>query len=521
MVEPGTPVAEVAAALAEAGGGNLSREDALRTVFVDAASARRLESVPGVSYVEPLTARRRLAFVPNDPLVGRQWYLSQIRAFDAWPQLPLLPGVRVAVLDSGIDARHPEFARKIAVARSFIGGSPFRDLRGHGTFVAGEIAAATGNGKGIAGVAFPAQLVIAKIARTDGTIPLEAEVRAIRWAVDQGARVINLSLAGVRDPGRRVRDTYSRLEASALAYAHRRGALVVAAVGNSDQAPAVPWNYAGYPAALPHVLGVSALTRHGAVPAFSNRDTTFNDLAAPGDDIFSTVPRGLTGPRGTCPLPGYSECGPPDLRHAEGTSFAAPLVSAAAALLFAVRPGLAPDQVATILERSAADVSAGSGCRFCPPGRDRFTGWGRLDVAAAVAAALRPPLPPADRFEPNDGPGARAFRLFGRRGRRINPTIDYWDDPIDVYRVRLVRGQRLTVQLRGPAGSELDLALWRPGTKQLEGRAVAGFRVARSASPGASERISRYRARERGWHYLDVRITKPGSAGYSLTYSKR
>lgn len=261
----------------------------------------------GVTYVERLTARRRLAFTPSDPFFARQWYVPAVRAFDHWAQRPTLPGMRVAVIDSGIDADHPEFQGRVAGVKSFVGGSARRDLKGHGTFVAGLMAARLDNGEGIAGLAFPAQLLVAKVVRPDGVVPLEAEARAIRWAVDSGARVINLSLGGVRDPEDPRHDSFSALEADAVAYAVRKGAVVVAAVGNGDQAPEQPWRYASYPAALPHVLGVSALAKDGSVPAFSNRDVLYNDIAAPGDELFSTLPRGLTAPRPTCLAQGYSE----------------------------------------------------------------------------------------------------------------------------------------------------------------------------------------------------------------------
>ena len=244
------------------------------------------------------------AFTPADPGYAKQWYLAQDHAFDAWADPPaptLFQPVRVAIVDSGIDAGHQEFAGRIAAGRSFVGGDWRVDAQGHGTFIAGEIAANM-DGQGIVGLAAeaPVQLVIAKVVRDDGTIPLAAEATAIRWAADEGARVINLSLGGVRDPVHPNRDTYSPLEAKAVAYAYAKGAVLVAAVGNGDEAFSQPWPYASYPAALPHVIGVSALTRSGGVPDYSNRDPVFNDVAAPGSGVFSTFPLPLTAQRPQC-----------------------------------------------------------------------------------------------------------------------------------------------------------------------------------------------------------------------------
>jgi hypothetical protein len=465
-----------------------------------------------------VAARAEATFAPNDPLVSKQWYLDQDHAFDLWPDaLPTLPGagVRVAVIDSGIDGGHPDLAGRVVAAKSFVGGSPLTDEQGHGTFVAGEIAASTNNGLGIAGIAFPAKLVIAKVVRADREIPLEAETAAIRWAVGQGARVINLSLGGLRDPTDPLRDTYSPLEARAIEYAVRHGVLVVAAVGNADQAPRTPWPFASYPAALPHVIGVSALARDGSVPSFSDRDPVFNDIAAPGEDVFSTLPRRMTAARPTCADQGYSDCGPPDYVHASGTSFAAPQVSAAAALLLASNPTLRPDQVSTILEHTADDANASNGCRRCPLLRDSLSGWGRLNIASALAA-LGGPLPPADHFEPNDDAGAQAFTLWGRTVR-ARATIDYWDDPVDVYRVRIGAGQRLAATVRGPAGTDLSFALWKPGTPTVFGAARP---LVRKEGPGAAKQIA-YRATAGGWYYLEVKVGSMSFGAYDLAIAKR
>ena len=489
---------------------------------VNARDARAIAATPGVGWVERIRGSRRLSFTPSDPLAVRQWYLNRIRAFDAWPQVPSLLSVRVAVLDSGIDVGHPELQDQIALGQTFVASSWQKDTNGHGTFVAGEIAASLNNAQGIAGIGFPAQLLIAKVVRSDGTISPEAEARAIRWAVAHSAQVINMSFGGVRDPLDRTRDTYSPLEAAAVRYAVGKGVLVVAAVGNADSAPVEPWGYAGYPAALPHVLGVSAVNRDGSVPDFSNRDSVYNDLAAPGEEIFSTLPRAWTATaRPGCLLQGYSDCGPPEFRRGEGTSFAAPQVTAAAALLFGSNPQLQADQVATALTRSALDADPGTGCKRCLPGRDSMTGWGVLDVLSAVRS-LDDPLLEGDRFETNDGAGAGAPRLWGRKGQRFTATIDYWDDQIDVYSVKLYRGERLVVRLRGPLGTDTNLLLWKPGTRRVQGSAVdRRLLAAQSQSPDSIERIRLKRIRQTGWYFLEVKASTPGSGRYILSFRKR
>ena len=485
-----------------------------------APDARAVRSVRGVAWVERMRPSRRLTFTPNDPYAVRQWYLSRTHAFEAWLQVPLLTRVRVAVLDSGIDAGHPELQNQIAAGESFVSSSWENDTNGHGTFVAGEIAAALNNAVGIAGVGFPATLLVAKIVRADGTISPDAEADAIRWAVENGARVINMSFGGVRVPHDPSSDTFSPLEAAAVRYAVSKGVLVVAAVGNSDNAPTEPWGFAGYPAALPHVLGVSAIARDGTVPVFSNRDRRYNDIAAPGEDVFSTLPRALTSnTKPGCAPQGYSDCGPSEFRRGEGTSFSAPLVTGAAAALLGVTPWARPDQVANVLTRSAADADPDTGCVRCTTGRDALTGWGLLDVESAVQAMTDSP-PDADRYEVNDDVSLAAS-LWGRRGQSIRATIDYWDDRVDAYKVKLRPGQRFAALLRGPAGTNTNLFLWKPGTTRIGARSAdRRLLAAQSKSPRSVERI-RLTVRERGWYYLVVKASSPGAGSYSLRYRKR
>jgi hypothetical protein len=517
---PGTSVAALAERIDALPGTTVTRDHAaLGAVTVEVTADARLRRMRGVAWVERLRARR-IAFVPSDPLAAKQWYLGQTRAFDHWSVPPPLPPVRVAVIDSGIDTTHPEFAERIAGARSFVGGKAV-DLHGHGTFVAGIVAAGLNNGEGIAGMAFNAELLVAKVVRPDGTVPVDAEAAAIRWATDRGARVINLSLGGLRDPLTPARDTYSYLEAAAVRYAQLRGVLVVAAVGNATDAPRQPWLYANYPAALPHVLGVSAMARDGSVPLFSTRDRIHNDVAAPGQDILSTLPRTVTADRRTCVNQGYSDCGPDEYRHARGTSFAAPQVSAAAALLIASQPLLDASQVAATLTRAADDARTTTGCDVCEDGREAASGWGRLDVAAALATARAGRLVSADAFEPNDDAGGAAFTLWGRRGRSVSATLDYWDDQSDVYRVRIRPGERLRAALRGPRGT--TLVLWRPGTERVDALTLFAHRAraAQSVQRGATTHLAfRPRKGDGGWYFLQVKLTEPGAGRYALAFTK-
>jgi subtilisin family serine protease len=426
--------------------------------------------------------------------------------------------VTVAVIDTGIDLGHPDLTNNLEAVKSFVGGSA-DDAIGHGTFVAGLIAAEVDNAEGVAGMAFPARLLVAKVATADGDIDASVEAKAIRWAVSRGARVVNLSIGGIRDPLHRIRDTFSQEEADAIAYAHSKGAVVVASVGNGDSAPTTPWPFASYPAALPHVIGVSAVSQSGSVPGFSNRDAVFNDLGAPGQSLVSTVPRKLTSERPTCADQGYSPCAPPDLRDGAGTSFSAAQVSAAAAILLAVNPKLTPDQVAAIIERSAVDARAVTGCVPCATGRDSRSGWGTLDVTAALDA-LAEPLPPADRYESNDDAGSRAATMYGRE-RMVKATLDFWDDQVDVYRVKVRKGEQLKTYLRGPVGTQTNLILWRPGTEHVEGLSdeLQARRVTQSVRPGPNEAIV-HQITVSGWYYVEVKMAGPGSGRYSLRLAK-
>jgi subtilase family protein len=459
-----------------------------------------------------------LAFGNTEPLAQQQWYLTQDRAWSYWPQEPTLAPVKVAVIDSGIDYGHPEFAGRILAGKSFVAGTWKRDTDGHGTFVAGVIAADPTNGQGIAGLAFNAKLLIAKVVPPDDSgVNLQAEVEAIKWAVQEGAQVINLSLGGQRDPMDLRLDTFSPGEQEGIEYAVSKGVVVVAAVGNGTESPSIPWVYADYPAALPHVLGVGALRQNGSVPDYSNRDPVYVDVAAPGDAIVSTVPRNLVDAAlADCASTPYSPCGPSEFRDAIGTSFAAPQVSAAAALLLGVNPHLTPDQVVWLLERSARDVNPSTGCANCAAGRDALTGWGRLDVQAALNLLRdRARLPKPDFGEPNDDAGLSAHP-FGPP-RTISASLDFWDDPVDVYSLRLPKGREVFARLSASTRRAVGLVLWKPGTVHVEGAAVHESQEAGAATAVGGQKRLAYVVPATGTYYLEVRFVPPTRARVTYT----
>jgi hypothetical protein len=262
------------------------------------------------------------------------------------------------------------------------------------------------------------------------------------------------------------------------------------------------------------VIGVAAYARSGDVPKFSNRDDVYVDLAAPGQDMLSLFPRALTAHNPSCGEQGYSICGPRDYRHADGTSFSSPQVAAAAAILLGREPWLQADQVSNLLERAAVDATPATGCDACTAGRDPLTGFGRLDVTAAVHDLVKP-APPADRFEPNDDVAVHAATGYPHRFRA---TLDPWDDPNDVYRIHLRRGQRVSVLVRATV-IDVSLALWKPALHSLA-NARDRLRARRSVHPlGAPERLA-YRARRSGWYSLQVRLAQPAFGRYWIRIAR-
>jgi membrane-anchored mycosin MYCP len=278
-----------------------------------------------------------------------------------WPQVQLAPqrvwdltegaGITVGVVDSGVDATTPQLAGRVLTGRDVInpGGGPANtDCYGHGTFVAGIIAAAPAPGAGFAGVAPQATILPVRAANDANSGSAAALAEGIRVAVDDGARVINVSAStNLPDP---------QLQ-SAVQYAEDHDVVVVAAAANGQQ----QGDPVTYPASYPTVLAVGAVGANGALASFSETGN-YLDLVAPGENVVSIGPGGGGQWQGS------------------GTSYAAPFVAGVAALVRAYHPQLTAAQV-----RHRLEVTADHPATTVP---DPGFGWGTVNPLAAVTAVL-------------------------------------------------------------------------------------------------------------------------------------
>jgi serine protease len=369
------------------------------------AALRRLRRRPDVRYAVPnAVAHASEAFIPNDPGRGStpaawgetQWNFAgpaSINAPDAWGNLiavgrPGAAGVKIAVLDTGVAYRRfgkispsPDLAgTRFAAGWDFVGHDQYsNDRNGHGTHVASTIAEATNNGIGLTGLAYGATIMPVKVLDDSGEGDAVEIARGVRFAAKRGAQVINLSLEFSADITSR--DIPQLLDA--IEYAHRRGALVVAASGNEAI------RTVAYPARASYVMSVGSTTEHGCLSDFSNQGSGL-DIVAPGG-----------GPDAYLQDPGCQPDAPPGRNISQltltgthrdhfgypggyqGTSMSVPHVSAAAAMVIAsgvLGPHPAPALIERRLERTARDLG--------PPGYDTRYGFGLLDAGAATNPAI-------------------------------------------------------------------------------------------------------------------------------------
>jgi subtilisin family serine protease len=414
------------AALAHAHGTVVRRVPALRIAEVQPQGsplrfAARIACLPGIRSVQPVAPRISLA---EPGLTARlanglplEWEYAATQA-DAVPLsiLRAAGSLTIAVVDTGADIAAPDLAAKSPTGFSVRTGTDYaRDPSGHGTFVASLAAGSSSNREGIAGFGGAAKLLVVKAGSADGSFTDVDEAAGIVYAVDHGARIINLSFGG---------PATSPTERTAVAYAASHGALLVAAAGNDAR----NGNPVEYPAAVLQPvdsggiggigLAVGASTMSSARAPFSGFGSWIS-LVAPGVDILGALPSAGAPTFQVIRLPG-SHRGRYGL--ASGTSFATPQVSGAAALVWAANPSLSATDVATILKETASGNGA-----WTPE-----LGYGVLDVAAAVASASGLPLVDLDGVRiGNDelltwrGHGVSKFRLTVRiNGGRSRVVLD-------------------------------------------------------------------------------------------------
>jgi type VII secretion-associated serine protease mycosin len=341
-----------------------------------------------------------LALLPStvahaDGIRAQEWALDALHTQEAWLTTKG-NGITVAVLDTGVDATHPDLAGNVLTGKDMVGFGAQRGDRAwarHGTAMAGIIAGhghGTDDTDGVVGVAPEAKILPVRVILEDGD-PARTKARnirgnaladGIRWATDHGADVINLSLGDDSDSAHP-----EAAEDEAVQYALKKGAVVVASAGNGGE----KGDHISYPAAYPGVIAATAVDRYVTHASFSTR-RWYATVSAPGVDVVIADP---------------------DRKYYEGwgTSAASAFVSGAVALIKAAHPGLTPAQIKQLLEKTARDAPTG--------GRDDDQGFGFIDPAAAIKAAA------------NIEPDALRATAYGRKyfGAGPDTTDDTPDSP--------------------------------------------------------------------------------------------
>jgi hypothetical protein len=447
------------------------------TAFV----GRRLLAVGLLALCFAAAAGAAPAATATDPLQSQEWWLADIGADRATPPGP---GVPITIVDTGVDATHPEFAARPNTtffdAQTVVGGEEY-----HGTIVA-SVAAAPANGVGIVGVYPTAALQVWDASADPDGISNASAITGILTAAGHCPGVINISWSSAT-PDPDLQD--------AILTAVRNGCLVVASSGNYGDTG----NPATYPAAWPHVFTVGATDQNDQVVPFSSTGQDV-DISAPGNNIIGAVPLGRD------PI-GYTT------KPVAGTSFSAPIVAAAAAWVWTLRPTLSVTQIAELLRKSARDIMS--------PGFDPASGWGIIDIPAALAA----PTPPQDVGEPNDDvdqvkpgklfqAGQAPLTTSAKPAIRAAGSINVVEDPRDLYRIWVPANK--VVRVAVSAGGRAAARIWGPQTVSVnEGIAARRRDLRGTSAKGGKKGFSAY---------VEVLLTgRAASADYvlNLTAAKR
>jgi len=366
---------------------------------------------------------------PNDPYYNEQWAWEKVNAPAAWGT-STSQDVLVAILDTGTDLDHPDLAEKVRadIDWDFANDDASADDdHGHGTHVAGTAAAVTNNGLGVSGMGWDATILPLKILRADGYGSDVDLAEAIRYAADNGAGVINMSLGGPSDG-------CPQYLQDAVDYAYAQGVVLVAAAGNHNSGESTE---VLCPANCSHVLGIAATEPDDSIADYSNYGT-YVSVAAPGSRIYGTLMGG-----------GYG--------NKWGTSMATPHVAGLAALLRAHQPSYTPDQIASAILDNAEDLGTA--------GWDPYSGCGRIDALQALSVGAHSTSPVCleglgmqrldaaqsstrARFIPGEiivslDPGTRAAQISQHYGASAEflPSLEAW-------RLRVPAGQEEAILTR-------------------------------------------------------------------------
>lgn len=351
---------------------------------------------PHVAFVEENPVAEPTA-VPNDSSYGSQWHLPKIQAPQGWDITTGAASFPIAIIDSGVDADHPDLASKLMTGRNFLDGTVNTDdTHGHGTSVAGAAAAVSNNGTGISGVAWASPIMPLQVLSPTTSALYSTIASAITWATDNGAKVINISLAG---------STSSYTMENAINYAWNKGVIVVASAGNASTS--APY----YPAACKNVVSVSATTSSDLKASWSNFGPTV-DVAAPGASIYTTTKGG-----------GYGSV--------NGTSFSSPITAGLIALIWSANPTLTNAEVVDILLQNTDDLGA--------VGYDDTFAHGRINafksVSVAKSFAPQPDVtaPTASITSPGNGAtvsGSVAFNVAAVDDKAVSRVQFYLNDTL-------------------------------------------------------------------------------------------
>ncbi|MDP2663053.1 MAG: S8 family serine peptidase [Dehalococcoidia bacterium] len=316
-----------------------------------------LRAHPSVSFAELDYVVR----VMSGPVDTESWNLSRINVQPAWDYVASSPGPIIAILDTGVNAAHVDLRGKVLPGYDFVGdGSNTNDDNGHGTHVAGIAAASADRVSAVAGVAPGSRILPLKVLNSAGNGSSSGLARAIVYAADHGAKIINLSLGITKS---------SAILQEAVRYAGSKGVLLVAAAGNSYQSNNQPI----YPAAYPEAIAVAATSSTNMHASYSNSGS-YVDIAAPGGDPV--------GEKDADPMHWITSTswnGGSSHARMAGTSQASAQVAGVAALMLSVNPALGGDELKAMIESSAKDLG--------PSGKDDLYGYGLVDAGASVQAA--------------------------------------------------------------------------------------------------------------------------------------